>query len=337
MLTMNVTATDDFIQPVSIEVTSNKSQGWRHFSNDELGFTDRFSQGSQVNGMHLNLSERHESKERSVWELAMTVTDEAGNNESRIWTILVLDASPPTIIPEIFAESVPISPDNPAREGDEVMLSLAESFDDIDSIEDLVWTVSLEGEKIVDNATWGDAEKVQMPPMESGNHLFEIESWDSSGNRGTISFYLAVAPALGVDIEVLQQNVIGDQVEGQTVTFIVTMQNLGATSASGRLCYTSNCTGYVTIPGATSGSTGVFSSELNVYLDGTGSYDLYFEWVSSMDDDAGVLDFDDAIHAKSKVVSSISSSTQAFLAVLVILTLAIWGANRLWGRDATGP
>lgn len=76
---------------------------------------------------------------------------------------------------------------------------------------------------------------------------------------------------------------------------------------------------------------------MNVYLDGTGSYDLYFEWVSSMDDDAGVLDFDDAIHAKSKVVSSISSSTQAFLAVLVILTLAIWGANRLWGRDATGP
>ncbi|MBP51338.1 MAG: hypothetical protein CMA68_04600 [Euryarchaeota archaeon] len=337
MLTMNVTATDDFIQPVSIEVTSNKSQGWRHFSNDELGFTDRFSQGSQVNGMHLNLSERHESKERSVWELAMTVTDEAGNNESRIWTILVLDASPPTIIPEILAESVPISPDNPAREGDEVILSLTESFDDIDSIEDLVWTVSLEGEKIVDNATWEDAEKVQMPPMESGNHLFQIESWDSSGNRGTISFYLAVAPALGVDIEVLQQNVIGDQVEGQTVTFIVTMQNAGATSASGRLCYTSNCTGYVTIPGATSGSTGVFSSELNVYLDGTGSYDLYFEWVSSMDDDAGVLDFDDAIHAKSEVVSSISSSTQAFLAVLVILTLAIWGANRLWGRDATGP
>jgi len=337
MLTMNVTATDDFIQPVSIEVTSNKSQGWRHFSNDELGFTDRFSQGSQVNGMHLNLSERHESKERSVWELVMTVTDEAGNNESRTWTILVLDASPPTIIPEILANSVPISPDNPAREGDEVILSLTESFDDIDSIDDLVWKVSLDGEKIVDNATWETAEKIQMPSIDSGNHLFEIESWDSSGNRGTISFYLAVAPALGVDIEVLQQHVIGDQVEGQTVTFIVTMQNLGATSASGRLCYVSNCTGYVLVPGATSGSTGVFSTELNVYLDETGNYDLYFEWVSTMDGDAGLLDFDDAINAKSKVVSSISSSTQAFLAVLVILTLAIWGANRLWGRDATGP
>ena len=336
-LTMNVTSTDDLGQPVLIEVTSNKSQGWRHFSNDELGFTDRFPQGSQINGMHLNVSERHESKERSVWELAMTVTDEAGNSESSAWEVLVLDGSPPTIIPEIIAQSVPISPDNPARQGDDVVLSLTESFDDIDSIHDLVWMVSLDNEKLVDNGTWEDAEKVQLPAMETGNHLFEIESWDSSGNRGSISFYLSVAPAFGVEIEVLQQNAIGDQTEGQTVTFIVTMQNLGATTASGRLCNSANCTDYVMIPGATATSTGVFSVELNVYLGEVGAYNPYFEWVSSTDDDAGVLEFEDAIVAKSKVVSSISRSTQAFLVVLVTLTLAIWGANRLWGRDSTGP
>ena len=143
-LTMNITSTDDLGQPVLIEVTSNKSQGWRHFSNDELGFTDRFSQGSQINGMHLNVSERHESKERSVWELVMTVTDEAGNSDSGAWQVMVLDGSPPTIIPEIIAQSVPISPDNPARQGDDVVLSLTESFDDIDSIHDLVWMVSLD-------------------------------------------------------------------------------------------------------------------------------------------------------------------------------------------------
>lgn len=336
-LTMNITSTDDFGQPVLIEVTSNKSQGWRHFSNDELGFTDRFSQGGQINGMHLNVSERHESKERSIWDLSMTVTDEAGNNESMTWNVLVLDGSPPTIIPEIIAQSVPISPDNPARQGDEVILSLTESFDDIDSIQDLVWAVSLDSEKLVDNGSWEDAEKVQLPPMETGNHLFEIEAWDSSGNRGSISFYLSVAPAFGIDIEVLQQNVIGEQTEGQTVVFIVTMQNLGATTASGRLCNSANCTDYVMIPGATATSTGVFSVELNVHLEEVGDYDPYFEWVSSMDDDAGVLEFEDAIIAKSKVVASISKSTQAFLVVLVVLTIGIWGANRLWGRDSIGP
>ena len=336
-LTMNITSTDDFGQPVLIEVTSNKSQGWRHFSNDELGFTDRFSQGGQINGMHLNVSDRHESKERSVWDLSMTVTDEAGNNESMTWNVLVLDGSPPTIIPEIIAQSVPISPDNPARQGDEVILSLTESFDDIDSIQDLVWAVSLDSEKLVDNGSWEDAEKVQIPPMETGNHLFEIEAWDSSGNRGSISFYLSVAPAFGIDIEVLQQNVIGEQTEGQTVVFIVTMQNLGATTASGRLCNSANCTDYVMIPGATATSTGVFSVELNVHLEEVGDYDPYFEWVSSMDDDAGVLEFEDAIIAKSKVVASISKSTQAFLVVLVVLTIGIWGANRLWGRDSIGP
>ena len=336
-LTMNITSTDDFGQPVLIEVTSNKSQGWRHFSNDELGFTDRFSQGGQINGMHLNVSERHESKERSIWDLSMTVTDEAGNNESMTWNVLVLDGSPPTIIPEIIAQSVPISPDNPARQGDEVILSLTESFDDIDSIQDLVWAVSLDSEILVDNGSWEDAEKVQLPPMETGNHLFEIEAWDSSGNRGSISFYLSVAPAFGIDIEVLQQNVIGEQTEGQTVVFIVTMQNLGATTASGRLCNSANCTDYVMIPGATATSTGVFSVELNVHLEEVGDYDPYFEWVSSMDDDAGVLEFEDAIIAKSKVVASISKSTQAFLVVLVVLTIGIWGANRLWGRDSIGP
>lgn len=336
-LTMNITSTDDFGQPVLIEVTSNKSQGWRHFSNDELGFTDRFSQGGQINGMHLNVSERHESKERSIWDLSMTVTDEAGNNESMTWNVLVLDGSPPTIIPEIIAQSVPISPDNPARQGDEVILSLTESFDDIDSIQDLVWAVSLDSEILVDNGSWEDAEKVQLPPMETGNHLFEIEAWDSSGNRGSISFYLSVAPAFGIDIEVLQQNVIGEQTEGQTVVFIVTMQNLGATTASGRLCNSANCTDYVMIPGATATSTGVFSVELNVHLEEVGDYDPYFEWVSSMDDDAGVLEFEDAILAKSKVVASISKSTQAFLVVLVVLTIGIWGANRLWGRDSIGP
>ena len=336
-LTMNITSTDDFGQPVLIEVTSNKSQGWRHFSNDELGFTDRFSQGGQINGMHLNVSERHESKERSIWDLSMTVTDEAGNNESMTWNVLVLDGSPPTIIPEIIAQSVPISPDNPARQGDEVILSLTESFDDIDSIQDLVWAVSLDSEILVDNGSWEDAEKVQLPPMETGNHLFEIEAWDSSGNWGSISFYLSVAPAFGIDIEVLQQNVIGEQTEGQTVVFIVTMQNLGATTASGRLCNSANCTDYVMIPGATATSTGVFSVELNVHLEEVGDYDPYFEWVSSMDDDAGVLEFEDAIIAKSKVVASISKSTQAFLVVLVVLTIGIWGANRLWGRDSIGP
>ena len=336
-LTMNITSTDDFGQPVLIEVTSNKSQGWRHFSNDELGFTDRFSQGGQINGMHLNVSERHESKERSIWDLSMTVTDEAGNNESMTWNVLVLDGSPPTIIPEIIAQSVPISPDNPARQGDEVILSLTESFDDIDSIQDLVWAGSLDSEILVDNGSWEDAEKVQLPPMETGNHLFEIEAWDSSGNRGSISFYLSVAPAFGIDIEVLQQNVIGEQTEGQTVVFIVTMQNLGATTASGRLCNSANCTDYVMIPGATATSTGVFSVELNVHLEEVGDYDPYFEWVSSMDDDAGVLEFEDAIIAKSKVVASISKSTQAFLVVLVVLTIGIWGANRLWGRDSIGP
>jgi len=49
--------------PVSIEVTSDKTAGWRHTGVDYLEFMDRFFQGEQVNGMHLNLTERHQAKE----------------------------------------------------------------------------------------------------------------------------------------------------------------------------------------------------------------------------------------------------------------------------------
>jgi len=48
--------------PVSIEVTSDKTAGWRHTGVDYLEFMDRFFQGEQVNGMHLNLTERHQAK-----------------------------------------------------------------------------------------------------------------------------------------------------------------------------------------------------------------------------------------------------------------------------------
>ena len=44
--------------PVYIEVASDKSEGWSHSGINTLVFTDRFSQGGEVNGMHLNITER---------------------------------------------------------------------------------------------------------------------------------------------------------------------------------------------------------------------------------------------------------------------------------------
>ena len=70
-LFVDVITSDNSNLPVSVQVVSNKSQGWRHFSNDELYFSAVFNQGDQVNGMHLSVDERHQERANSHWELLL--------------------------------------------------------------------------------------------------------------------------------------------------------------------------------------------------------------------------------------------------------------------------
>ena len=54
-------ASDENGLPVSIKVTSNKSQGWVHSGEGTLEFADYFYQSEQINGLHLNVTERHKA------------------------------------------------------------------------------------------------------------------------------------------------------------------------------------------------------------------------------------------------------------------------------------
>ena len=78
-LFVDVITSDNSNLPVSVQVVSNKSQGWRHFSNDELYFSAVFNQGEQVNGMHLSVDERHQERTNSHWELILNVSELDGN------------------------------------------------------------------------------------------------------------------------------------------------------------------------------------------------------------------------------------------------------------------
>ena len=112
-LFVDVITSDNSNLPVSVQVVSNKSQGWRHFSNDELYFSAVFNQGEQVNGMHLSVDERHQERTNSHWELILNVTDEAGNTVKRTWDIMVEDSAGPVIIPYITANSTRDGPSEP--------------------------------------------------------------------------------------------------------------------------------------------------------------------------------------------------------------------------------
>jgi len=294
---------------------------------------DRFFQGEQVNGMHLNLTERHQAKEPSEYNISLTVSDDASNTATREWTIIISDGSGPTIIPNIISNSTPVSPESPARAGEDILLSLTESFDDLDAIDDVSWEVRLDGQTIAETALWSEIEKLPLPLYEPGVYLIHILAWDSTGNMEQISFGLAVSPALGVSPSVLDHHVIGNLVEGGPVNIIVTMENTGADIGSGVLCSGDVCSEEVVVSAAQPSGPGVFSAELVLSLTGTGSIDLRFEWSSDSAGSDGVIDIDNDY----VVVSQWQMPTQVLLGVLSVLMLFAWLAHRTWGPESQRP
>ena len=129
-----------------------------------------------------------------------------------------------------------MSPDFPARAGEEIILSLTESFDDLDAIDDVIWEVRVDEQVIAEAALWSEAEKLALPLYEPGTYLVHILAWDSSDNKEEISFGLTVSPGLRVNLSILDHQVVGELVEGESAKIIVTMQNTGADIGSGVLC-----------------------------------------------------------------------------------------------------
>ena len=336
-LFVDVLASDSSNLPVSIQVASNKSQGWRHFSNDELHFSDSFAQGAQVNGMHLSIDERHQAKQNTQWGLLLNVSDEAGNSIKQTWDILVKDSAGPVVIPSLISNSNPVTPSNPPRFGDSLTLILTESFDDLDGIDNTSWTVAVDGNEVFTNLSWSAAEKIEIPPQEIGYHVMAIRAQDSHGNIGVLSFQFSVEPQIGFSLDVIGTLVSGDQKLGNIINFGVTIQNTQSSVGSARTCHEEICSDYVVIPGATSSAPGTFVSNLEIALEEVGPLDIRLEWIGIEDGESGTIDFPEAVMVVNQDTQSLSPQNKSFLAVLSILTLLILLANRLWGIESMRP
>ena len=144
-LSFSISANDYNSQlPTDIKIISNKTPNYLHKNKDNLDFSDVFYQNEDVNGMHLNLSERHESKNQTSWSINLSVSDNAGNTLNREWKILVLDGSGPTIVPDLIINNNSISSTNLGKKLEIlIMISLAQSFDDLDSIENTFWSLTI--------------------------------------------------------------------------------------------------------------------------------------------------------------------------------------------------
>ena len=336
-LFVDVITSDNSNLPVSVQVVSNKSQGWRHFSNDELYFSAVFNQGEQVNGMHLSVDERHQERTNSHWELILNVTDEAGNTVKRTWDIIVEDSAGPVIIPYITANSTRIGPSEPAREGDNILLTLTESFDDLDNILNTLWTVTINGDQKHTNASWMEAEKIEFSDLGIGIHYVEILATDSLGNSADISFQFSIEPREGFNLEIIQTDISGDQLIGNTINFRASINNYHSSVGSARACYADTCSAYVMIPGATSSSSGYFEIDTDIQLLEAGPLDIRIEWIGNEDGESGTLNLNQSIMVSEQDDEGSDYQVQAFFAVLSVLVILIFLANRLWGKESMRP
>ena len=336
-LFVDVITSDNSNLPVSVQVVSNKSQGWRHFSNDELYFSAVFNQGEQVNGMHLSVDERHQERTNSHWELILNVTDEAGNTVKRTWDIIVEDSAGPVIIPYITANSTRIGPSEPAREGDNILLTLTESFDDLDNILNTLWTVTINGDQKHTNASWMEAEKIEFSDLGIGIHYVEILATDSLGNSADISFQFSIEPREGFNLEIIQTDISGDQLIGNTINFRASINNYQSSVGSARACYADTCSAYVMIPGATSSSSGYFEIDADIQLLEAGPLDIRIEWIGNEDGESGTLNLNQSIMVSEQDDEGLDYQVQALFAVLSVLVILIFLANRLWGKESMRP
>ena len=336
-LFVDVITSDNSNLPVSVQVVSNKSQGWRHFSNDELYFSAVFNQGEQVNGMHLSVDERHQERTNSHWELILNVTDEAGNTVKRTWDIIVEDSAGPVIIPYITANSTRIGPSEPAREGDNILLTLTESFDDLDNILNTLWTVTINGDQKYTNASWMEAEKIEFSDLGIGIHNVEILATDSLGNSADISFQFSIEPREGFNLEIIQTDISGDQLIGNTINFRASINNYHSSVGSARACYADTCSAYVMIPGATSSSSGYFEIDADIQLLEAGPLDIRIEWIGNEDGESGTLNLNQSIMVSEQDDEGLDYQVQALFAVLSVLVILIFLANRLWGKESMRP
>ena len=238
-----VQAGDDSAPPVDIEWTSNKSSGWIHLGIGNHAWNDIFVQGEHINGQHLSIEDRHQEKSLTVYSLQLNLTDAAGNVLIQDWDVTVTDRTNPTPRPALTVDGNYYGDLNhPIEGGSPVEVSLDESWDDIDAIEDLAWTVEVNGETLDVGTTWNEVQSFTLPQLSTGRHTLVVNATDSSGNTGTHSMMFVVEPPIGALYRITDVAKIGDGGPGDPGALNVSIVNDGQGESYFRLCYLSDCT-----------------------------------------------------------------------------------------------
>ena len=280
----DVNASDDSMLPVLLELYTNISEGWRQSGTSEQTFEFTVNQGYGVNGAYMGVYERHLARNQTTISADLLVSDDAGNTAIGRWTIKVLDSNPPTIIPRLFSNGIEIEIGEDSHENDELSLNLSHSFDDLDAIDNLSWSISIDGEeKSWADQNWSISDPIPLPSLLQGDHEITIEATDSKGNTRKETIMLTIQPRSGAHIRIVEASLSESSKVGETAILTVVVENDGTDSAFVRVCLSDICGRWTEQPFASSLENGPgqgvveFQFELeNDSLDG-----LYLDWDSA--------------------------------------------------------
>ena len=320
---MDVNCSDDSGLPVALDLFTNISNDWRQQGVDQSNFHFTVYQGAGVNGADISIEDRHLPKDPTLTSMVLRVTDDAGNEVIHEWIIRVLDSNPPVVMMDLSSNGVQADSDDGLHEDDSIQANLSRSFDDIDAIEEVIWSAWLDGNPLKSLVSWSEIENFMLPSMAQGTHELVIEATDSSGNSRNETFSLTVQPKRGAHISILSKSLSDDAVVGSQAELTLIVENQGTDQAFVRACLDGVCSRYEEIQGSTLESGPIQASvEFEFQINNRTITGLSLQWDSSAAGSSGSIPFEIEIdHGRE---SGLSSS--AILTILLLASIGIVAA-----------
>ena len=199
MLNFNLSLEDDGPSDLMVFWSSNHVDGW---AADGSEMSIVFWQGQNSNINFLVNDQHHEQRELATWELNLRVSDEVGNDLIKSWNITVLDGSSPRINMKLNNQNGLVDPYKEIFSGDIIKVDLFSSYDDINSIDDVRFLISFDGEIFADSDEigWDGVKSAELPKLEVGVHELIVNATDLSGNSAEEKFQVIVHPPPIIDI-----------------------------------------------------------------------------------------------------------------------------------------
>jgi hypothetical protein len=326
LIRFEVNASDDSSLPVLLELYTNVSEGWRQTGLNQQTFEFTANQGKGINGADMGIDQRHLQKAPSEILMALVATDDAGNSVLSEWTLRVLDANPPTVIPRLFSNGIEIEYDDKVHEKDELELNLSHSYDDLDSIGDVSWSVLVDGEEIFQSSPdWSVFEPISLSFLAKGAHNITVKATDSKGNAREEPISITIEPRSGAHIRVAEATLPDDARVGSSVMLTVLVKNDGSDPAFARVCLSDICGRWTEEPFAATleSGPGQATIEFHFEMQNKTVENLYLSWDSASAGTYGDIPIEVSVNNQAGI------ATSPFLAVLfgISLLLVAWYRN----------